>query len=84
MAQTATTVRISTQTHRVLQELAQETGEAMSAIIDRAIADYHTKRFWQDVEAGYAALQSNPAAWDEELAERKLWEATLGDGLEKE
>jgi len=68
----------------VLQELAQETGEAMAAIMDRAIEDYRTKRFWQDVEAGYAALQADPAAWEEELAERRLWEATLGDGLEAE
>lgn len=32
--------------------------------------------------ADSAALKADPEAWAEELAERKLWEATLMDGLD--
>ena len=30
----------------------------------------------------YARLRADPQAWAEELAERRLWECTLMDGLE--
>ncbi len=31
--------------------------------------------------AAYAALKADPAAWQEDQAERAAWEATLADGL---
>jgi hypothetical protein len=34
------------------------------------------------VDAGYAALRADPEAWAEVEAERKLWDATLMDGLD--
>jgi len=34
------------------------------------------------VDKAAADLRSDPAAWKEELAERRAWEATLTDGLE--
>jgi AbrB family looped-hinge helix DNA binding protein len=33
--------------------------------------------------AGYEALRSDPARWDEELRERELLSGTLGDGLDE-
>jgi AbrB family looped-hinge helix DNA binding protein len=33
--------------------------------------------------AGYEALRSDPALWDEELRERDVWSATLSDGLDE-
>jgi len=38
------------------------------------------------LEAGnvaYAALKKNPKAWEREVAERRLWESTSADGLDK-
>jgi hypothetical protein len=32
----------------------------------------------------YAALKSDPDAWQAELAERAEWDAALADGLERE
>ncbi len=29
----------------------------------------------------YAELRNNPEAWQEELAERELWEQTIADGV---
>jgi hypothetical protein len=31
----------------------------------------------------YAALKDDPKAWELELAERKLWENTVVDGLDE-
>lgn len=84
MAQAATTVRISTQTHRVLQELARDSGEAMAAIVDRAIDDYRRKQFLEGLAADFAALKRDPEAWKEELEERAIWDRALADGLDPE
>jgi hypothetical protein len=34
--------------------------------------------------AAYAAMRENEDEWQEELRERRLWDATLADGLEEE
>jgi len=39
-------------------------------------------RMLAEANAAYAALRANPTAWREEQAERRLWEATLADGLD--
>jgi hypothetical protein len=77
-------VRVSDTAHQMLRELSDRYGEPMHAIIEKAVDAYRRERFFDELDAGYAALQSDPEAWQEELAERKLWEATLMDGLEDE
>ena len=42
------------------------------------------KRFLRKANTSYARLRKDPKAWDEELAERALWDATLSDGLEED
>jgi hypothetical protein len=42
------------------------------------------RRFFAECDAAYAEMQSDPALWQQELAERRLWEATLLDGLEED
>lgn len=78
------TVRIDKQTHQVLRELAAQAGESMPTILDNAIAEYRRKRFLEGLNDDYAALRANPQAWQEELAERALWDVALADGLENE
>ena len=56
----------------------------MQAVLDDAIEQYRRDKFFRELDRGYAQLQANPAAWQEELAERRLWDATLMDGLDKE
>jgi hypothetical protein len=47
--------------------------------------EYHQReRFLDEANAAYARLKSDPEAWMEELAERKQWDCTLADGIEKE
>jgi hypothetical protein len=80
----APTVRISETSHLVLKELAEQTGQTMMEILDKALDAYRRQVFLDAVNAGYAALRADPAAWAEHLAERKLWDATLMDGLDPE
>src|SRR5205085_11333896 len=78
----APTVRVSETAHRMLKELAEQTGQTMMDVLDQALEVYRRKLFLEQVNAGYAELRADSAAWAEHLAERKLWDATLMDGLD--
>jgi|SRR5579872_2483016 len=78
----STTVRITDKTCRALRELAASSGETMQAVLDKAIEAYRRQRFFAEMDAGYAAWQNDPAAWQAEQEERCLWEQTLMDGLD--
>ncbi len=56
----------------------------MQAILDKAIERYRRETFLRAANADYAALRRSPKAWKNELRERKIWEQTLADGIEKE
>jgi predicted transcriptional regulator len=75
-----TTVRISSQAQRTLQQLSKATGRSQTALLDEAVEELRRKRFFEEANRAYAALKADPKAWAEELEERKAWEATLGDG----
>ena len=80
----APTVRISEASHQVLKELAEQTGQTMMEVLDKALDAYRRKVFFEQLNAGYAELRADPEAWAEHLAERKLWDATLMDGLDSD
>ena len=75
-------VQMSEASHQLLEELAEQTGQTMMDILDKALDSYRRKLFFEQLNAGYAELRADPEAWAEHLAERKLWDATLLDGLE--
>jgi hypothetical protein len=68
----------------MLDELIQETGRTPEQILDAALDAYRRTVFFEGLAADYAALKADKEAWAEELAERKLWESTLGDGLDSD
>jgi predicted transcriptional regulator len=76
------TVPISEAAHQLLKELAQHTGRTTTEVLDAALEAYRRKLFFEQLNAGYAELRGDAATWDEELEERKAWDATLMDGLE--
>ena len=78
----APTVRISEASHRILKELADQTGQTMMEVLDKALDAYRRKVFFEGLRADFAALKADPKAWAEEQEERKVWEATRMDGLE--
>jgi hypothetical protein len=79
---TETNIPISEVTLARLQELARWSGISVGEALDQAIKDQYDRKFWEAVNAGYAALRADPEAWAEVEAERKLWDATLLDGLD--
>jgi hypothetical protein len=77
----APTVRLSEASHRVLKELAKQTGQTMTEVMAKALDEYRRKVFFEQMHSGYAELRADPEAWSEHLTERKEWDATLMDGL---
>ena len=75
------TVRIHPSSHARLKELAEQSGETMADVLAKAIEVYHRKVFLEGLNGDFAALRSDPDAWNEELAERQSWDATLADDL---
>ncbi len=79
-----TTVRIRDDTHATLRELAREADESMQEVLAKAVESYRRQRLIEATNAAYARLRQDPRAWAEMEEERRLWEATLADGLEPE
>ncbi len=52
----------------------------MQAVLDRALEAYRREMFLRGANHDYSALRRKPKAWKDALAERALWDATLGDG----
>jgi hypothetical protein len=80
----ADTIPISEFAQRTLVELAAKTGQRPGTILDAAVEDYRRKLFFEAMNAGYAALRADQEAWNEEQAERKVWDSTNADGLPQE
>lgn len=53
----------------------------MQGVLARAVEAYRRRLFLEAANAEYASLRADPEAWAEELTERKVWDATLADGL---
>jgi hypothetical protein len=68
----------------MLQDLATRTGQPMIDVLDNALDVYRRKLFFDQMNAGYAELRADTQAWAEHEAERKLWDTTLMDGLDRD
>ena len=77
-------VRVSPRAHQLLLELAEEEQQSMQAVLDMALERYRRERFLRAANADFEALRRDKKAWKEELRERRVWERTLADGLDKE
>ena len=77
------TVRISLSSREKLRSLADQTGQSMQMVLDRALETYRRQQLLQQANEAYAALRENSAEWNAEQGERSQWEATLGDGQEE-
>ncbi|MFO0810100.1 MAG: hypothetical protein U0746_15885 [Gemmataceae bacterium] len=78
----APTVAISEASRQMLTELAERTGQTIADVLEKALDTYRRKVFFEQMDAGYAALRADGEAWSEHLAERSQWDATLMDGLD--
>lgn len=78
------TARILDADHALLQELAAQTGKQQQEIIHEALEAFHRERLLDDINAAFAQLKRDDAAWGEEQAERKAWDGTAADGVKGE
>ncbi|MDP2234231.1 MAG: hypothetical protein Q8K89_11380 [Actinomycetota bacterium] len=70
--------RLPLETHEFLAREAASRGLSKTDIVLEALADLKSKRFEAELEAGYKEMNA------EDLAEAKVWEPMLADGLEAE
>jgi predicted transcriptional regulator len=77
-------IRISSETHQKVRDLAKTKGESMQSVIDKAVEDYRRQRFLEEANRQFAVLRADPQAWQEELEERHAWDAVLMDGLHED
>jgi len=75
------TIRISSSSHDVLRDLAKAEGKPMLALLDEAVEALRRRRFLEQVNAAYATLRADARAWEAIEDERRVWDATLPDGL---
>ena len=78
------TTRISAPSHQVLRRLAEQSGESMQTLLEKAVELYRRQRFLEENNRAFEALRADASAWKGEQAERELWDITMADGLEKE
>jgi hypothetical protein len=79
-----TTVRVSVLTQEALRKLSEELRQPMSQVLSAAVEHYRREVFWRKANEEYARLRASPEAWRDEMAERRVSEGTLADGLEPE
>lgn len=81
MVASTTTIRVSRQTHKKLNELARASGRSAQEVVDAALELYRRERMLYATNEAYATLREQPEAWGALEAERREWDATLDDGL---
>ncbi len=84
MVASTTTIRVSRQTHKKLNELVRVSGRSMQEVVDAALELYRREQLLEATNRAYGALREAPEAWGDLEGERAGWDATLGDGLEPE
>ena len=78
----STTLRVSTELHQRIANLAKTRGERLQDIIGQAIALMEREQFWDDVDASWDRIRNDSEQWAGVQAERAVWDRTLKDGLD--
>lgn len=61
------------------QQLATQAGRSQMEIVHEALALYRRQQLLADMNRDFAAMRRDSDAWSEEMAERDVWDVTLGD-----
>ena len=77
-----TTVKIPTEAHAMLAELAAAQKRPMGALLTDLIERERRRVFLEGLNADFARLRADPAAWTDYQAEVTSMEGTMMDGLE--
>ncbi len=79
-----TTIRVSTDTHAILKQIAREENEPMQSVLNRILQKHRREQLLHRTNEAFSELQKNSQEWAEEQQERALWDQALVDDLEPE
>jgi hypothetical protein len=74
------TTRIQKDDHALLAVIAERRGMQHQQVLHEALELYDRYTFLDELNASFAQLRENKPLWEEELAERELWDNTPNDG----
>lgn len=74
-------MRVSEKAHHILEELAAIKKKSLQQVLDEILEEKRREILFNTADAAYTALRNDHVAWQEELAERQLFDNTLMDGL---
>jgi hypothetical protein len=77
----STLVRVLQSDKKFLEKLATKHSRSMSEIFHGIIEQHKRQGFFNELNAAYTDLRLNKRAWSAELADRRIFESTLADGL---
>jgi predicted transcriptional regulator len=75
------TVRIDSETHTKLRELAKKHGTTMQRVLHQAVEAYRRQRFFEEANAALETLRNDEEGWNAYQGELREWESTLLDAL---
>lgn len=73
------TVRIDSESHERLKRLAESQDSTLQTVLQRALKHYEDSLFFDQVNADFAHLNSNPEELASYEAEQKFWQATSAE-----
>ena len=77
-------LQVSDTAYQTIRELAESNHTSMAKIVERAVEHYANQLMLRQANAEWAEILMNPEAVAESEAERRVWDATIADGLEDE
>ena len=75
----STTIRVDRDTHARLVEMSRSSGDSITETVRQAAEALRRLRFGLRIQAQYAELRSDPAAWADYLAEAET--THVDDGI---
>jgi hypothetical protein len=75
-------INMSETTHHTLLNLANSSGDTIQEILDKAIENYRRQLFLTQANESFLTLRNNETLWQEEIAEREVWDQALADGID--
>ena len=75
-------VRLDAADKEILDSLSEQTGESSPKVLHKALSRYKKEMFFERLNRGYSNLKESPENWAIEQADRKLFESSIGDGID--
>ncbi len=77
------TLRVSLESYAALCRFASERGTSLIATVDQLVEEAECDRFWEAMDAYFAALQGDPRVLADYQAESEALATAVADGLDE-